>query len=75
MGGGGSRAIISEVDDRRYCELYPTARRGDSAVALTRALSSTGVYPNHNRADYEKRDQRAQYNEHVHLFVRNKFRL
>jgi hypothetical protein len=27
-------------------------------------LSSTGVYPNHNRADCEKHDQRVQYNEH-----------
>jgi len=38
-------------------------------------ISSTGVYPNHDRGDGEKRDQLAQRNEHVHLFVRNKFRL
>ena len=28
----GSRATISEADERRYCELYPTGRRGDSAA-------------------------------------------
>jgi hypothetical protein len=53
---------------------WPSERLGGRFVLGAR-LSSTGVYPNHNRADYEKRDQRAQYNEHVHLFVRNKFRL
>jgi len=50
--------------------------RGDSAAGcLAPPLSSTGVYPNHNRGDCEKRDQRAQRNVQVHLFVRNKFRL
>ena len=29
---GGSRDIISGADERRYCELYPTGRRGDSAA-------------------------------------------
>ena len=56
---GGSRAIISNADDQRYCELYPTD--------LDPPLSSTGVYPNHNRADCENRDQHAQCSERVHL--------
>jgi len=32
VGGGGSRAIISEVDDRRYCEMYPTGPIGGRFV-------------------------------------------
>ena len=72
----GSRAIICEAGDRRYCELYPrlwAAGATRQAVRFSARLSSTGVYPNHNRADYEKRDQRAQCDAHLHLFVRNKF--
>jgi hypothetical protein len=69
---------ISEVNDRRYCELYPrlwAAGATRQPVRFSARLSSTGVYPNHNRADYEKRDQRAQCDAPFHLFVRNKFRL
>ena len=36
-------------------------------------LSSSGVYPNRNRADCENRDQHTQCSERVHLFVRNRF--
>ena len=28
MVGNGSRAMISETDERRYCEMYPTGRAG-----------------------------------------------
>jgi len=39
VGGDGSRAIISEADERRYCKMYPTA------AGTSRRLSFTAAQP------------------------------
>jgi hypothetical protein len=52
----GSRATISEADERRYCELYPTGRRGDSAaVSLGRRNWDQERVSPHRGANINKR--------------------